>query len=328
LRLTWRAAILTAPSIAEVFVRFFRLGLMFVCACVAGACNEDAPPTAPTPEATLVRMDIDGPTQRNIDQPGGTVQLRAIAQLSDGTRPDVTAEATWTVVNPGVLTVSRGLATGVAVGGTIVTATYRGWSSVTNVSVGPIGGPLVQVSGVVVDAERGAPLADADLTGGGFEDEVLVLARTDGNGFFNLGDRRGSLSFGVSKFGYEPASVNLTNLREPARLDIRLTPNPGAYIERTASGRFETPPSSTDQSRATLRLNTRAGGVFDAIVQTPSCAGSPGFRLTAASGGARFASGLGVCRTRLRFVVPASEITLTIAATGAPEWQLTYREPR
>jgi hypothetical protein len=309
-------------------VRLHRCRLVLALALTAAACGDDPQPIAPTPApAAFVRMDIDAPNQRAIDEPGGTVQLRALASFSDGTRPDVTNEAAWSVVDPRVLTVSRGLVTGLAIGGTIVTATYRGWSSVANVSVGPLGGPLVPVTGIVLDAGRGTPVAFADITEGGFEGDRIVT-RTDGNGFFTLGERRGQVMFGVSKFGYENAGVHLPNVRQPTRLELRLTPNPGDYIERTIAGRFDPPAAADGESRHSIGVNTRAGGLFDAIVASASCAGTPRLRLLAESGGVQFAGGWGGCSARVRFVVPSSNVRITIVSAGVAGWQLTYREPR
>ena len=107
---------------------------------VAG-CGNDAPPTTPTPTpapAAFVRVDIEGPTMHYLGPVGETLQLRAIATMSDGSRPDVTNEAAWSVTDPRVLTVSaRGLVTALAEGGTIVTAGYRERAGVTNVLVAP-----------------------------------------------------------------------------------------------------------------------------------------------------------------------------------------------
>lgn len=310
-------------------MRLVRLWLVLPVALTAAACGDDPQPVAPTPApAALVRMDIDGPIQHVIDQPGGTIQLRAVASFSDGTRPDVTNEAVWSVVDPRVLTVSRGLVTGMAMGGTIVTASYRGWSSVANVIVGPLGGPLVPVTGIVLDSQRGTPVASADITGSGYADEQILLTRTDGNGFFTLGERRGQVIFGVSKFGYESTGVHLPNVREPTRLEVRLTPNPGDHIERTISGRFDPPAAPDGEARTSLGVNTRAGGVFDAIVQAESCAGTDRIRLLAESGGVAFAGPWGGCSSRVRFVVPSSNVRMTIVAVNVAGWQLTYREPR
>jgi hypothetical protein len=300
-----------------------------VVALSAAACGDDPQPVAPTPAPSFVRLDIDGPTLHHLESPGETVQLHAVASFSDGTRPDVTGEANWSVVDPGVLSVARGLVTGRADGGTIVTATYRGWSSVTNVQVGRVGlFARFPVTGVVREAESGQPVVGATVRVGSGEGE-RTAAVTDGNGFFSLGDVGGFYVFVVERFGYESAPVTLQNVREPTHLDVRLPPNPGAAIERTASGRFDPPAPGFDESRTTIRLNTRAGGIFDAILQSPACSGAPSLRVHAESGGVGFSGDWGDCRgARLRFVVPAAEVSLTLVGIRATEWVLTYREPR
>jgi hypothetical protein len=272
-------------------------------------------------------MQIEGPPVRDIGAVGDTLQLRAIATLDDGTRPDVTAESTWTVTNPNVLSVSaRGLVSAIGSGSSIVDATYRGRAGTTNVTVGPRPGvgphPL---SGVVRDAERGAPVVGAEVrTENSSADEILTLAVTDGNGFFNLGDRAAPLLFFVTQFGYADSAVFLTSLREPTHLQIVLTPNPGPYIERRVAGVFDT------NGMSTIPISTRPGGVFDAIVRSPDCRDGS-LRLRATSSGREFLSDRRSCLepgARLRFVVPASDVELTVRGTGARGWELTYREPR
>ncbi len=293
------------------------------------ACGDDSPPTTPTATPTpaaVVRVDIDGPIQQEIGTLGGTLQLRALATLADGTRPDVTNDATWTVVDSRVLTVSRGLVTAVADGGTIVTATYRGWSNVTNVRVGPAGGRPVRITGIVLDAERGTPVVDAQIRERGYERDV-VIARTDGNGFFSLGDRQGHFTVWATQFGYEDAPVTLGAVSEPTRVDVRLKPNPGDYIERQWTGAV-TRIEGGDSADTTLRVVTRAGGVFDAIVHAPGCSPAGSLALFAESGGS-YIKGSGSCEgARVRFVAPAPEILLTIRAYAPLRWELTYREPR
>jgi hypothetical protein len=298
--------------------------LFLVLAVPACGNDNDPAPNAPTPTpAALVRVDIDGPTQNEIGTPGGTLQLRALATLADGTRPDVTSEAAWSVVDPRVLTVSsRGLVTGIADGGTIVTTVYRERAGVTNVRVGPAGGRPVPITGVVVDAERGAALVDAQVS-----DNRGLVVRTDGNGFFNLGDHTGHFTLVASQFGYENAVVSIGALAVATRVDVRLRPNPGEYVERRMTGAF-TKIEGSDWADTTLRVVTRAGGVFDAIVRSPGCSPAGSLRIFAQSGGT-FLEGDGSCEgARVRFVVPAPEVLLTIRAYSTLRWELTFREPR
>lgn len=101
-------------------------GLAVVVILGMSGCGGDGAPSAPTPQpAGVVRVEVQ-PGADTLSAPGATVQLRAIATLSDGTQPDVSNEASWAVTDPAVLAVSsRGLVTAVAPGRSLVTATYR-----------------------------------------------------------------------------------------------------------------------------------------------------------------------------------------------------------
>jgi hypothetical protein len=307
-------------------VRFGRPCFVPLLVLVVSACGKDQPPTTPTPTpATFVRVDIEGPAQRALGGPGETVQLRAIATFSDGTRPDVTNEAAWSVTDARVLTVSsRGLVTGVAVGGTIVTASYRERAGVTNVTVGPIGGPLFPVTGVVVDADQGTPVVAAEIWGAGSED--ALLARADGNGFFTLGEFAGPVIFRARRFGYADTVVT-TNVRSATHLDVRLPPNPGAYVERRREGTFDRV-SPSGEAQTTLRISTRAGGILDAIARTQPCQ-SGATQLWVESGDTYALGRGGSCEwARVRVVVPTSDVQLTIRGYNATGWELVFREPR
>ena len=270
--------------------------------------------------ASFVRMDIDGPLEHYVGGPGEAVQLRAIASFSDGTRPDVTNEATWTVVDSRVVTVSRGVVTGLTDGGTIVTASYRGWSSVTNVRVARAPGPRFPVSGVVREAETGTPIVEATIS----DRQGVFVARTDGNGFFGI-HVAGSASFTVGQFGYADGAIVLSDVTAPTTVDVRLTPNPGAYIERTVEGELE---SHEGGLSTTLNMSTRAGGIFDAMVEARVCDYNTSMHLTASSGGQTFVGRGYSCIGRLRFVIPDSQIRLTITGYTSPAYRLTFREPR
>ena len=70
---------------------------------------------------------------------GGARQLRATATLSDGTKEDVTALATWSASATNIAAVSNtGLATGWHAGSTTVSAAYSGALGSTSVTVDPL----------------------------------------------------------------------------------------------------------------------------------------------------------------------------------------------
>jgi trimeric autotransporter adhesin len=61
---------------------------------------------------------------------GSTLQMTALGQFSDGTRVDITNQATWSSSNTAVATVSKiGLVKGIDTGGTNISASFEGTSS-------------------------------------------------------------------------------------------------------------------------------------------------------------------------------------------------------
>jgi hypothetical protein len=105
---------------------------MFKRACVvlllisASACHSS--PTAPTADSIAVTGAVPSV--------GQTTQLTAKVTLSNGTRQDVTAQATWSSSNTTVVTVTTGGLLKVLKPGTAdITATYQGRSGKFSVSV-------------------------------------------------------------------------------------------------------------------------------------------------------------------------------------------------
>jgi hypothetical protein len=85
--------------------------------------------------ASIVSVAITGNTQ--LHQPGETSQLTATATFSDGTTRNVTAEAGWSADHTTVVSVQRGLVTGVALGKCNVTVVCNGRSARVPVRVAP-----------------------------------------------------------------------------------------------------------------------------------------------------------------------------------------------
>ena len=314
------------------------LSVVLLLALVCG-CGKDHPPTAPTPApATLVGVAIEGPAQRDLGARGQTLQLRAIAIFSDGSR-DVTNDAAWSAGDARVLSVSpRGLVTGLTDGTTTVTATYRERAGVTSLRVADELRPRFLVNGVLRDADRGTPIVggyvyhrptpSSPIVGRYVDEPTSPRARTDGNGFFQLGALAGGVSIFVNQFGYEQRSMVLPSLTTPASLDIRLQPDTAPYIERTLAGEFDGV-DDLGLDTSTMRISTRGSGVFDAIARARSC--EPGGSLSILVKNAGFLSlspTVDCDYARLRFVLKASDVHLTIEGHKASGWELIYREPR
>jgi hypothetical protein len=92
-------------------------------------CGRNGSPTAPAPivatPAAIQAIQIGGRSADGTFTVGQTVQLRAVAQLSDGSEQDITSLATWASDNPVVATVSSGLVTAVRSGTARVRASYQ-----------------------------------------------------------------------------------------------------------------------------------------------------------------------------------------------------------
>lgn len=67
-------------------------------------------------------------------EPGNAFQVSATAQMKNGTKKDVTAEAVWSSANPAVAAVDKGRITLKSAGTTTVTATYEGFSVQVSIS--------------------------------------------------------------------------------------------------------------------------------------------------------------------------------------------------
>jgi hypothetical protein len=329
-----------APSVCEVFVRHASPWLIPLVIVALSACGDDPPPSAPTPPtpapATVVGVGIEGPAQRDLGAPGQTVQLRAIATLSDGSRPDVTNDAAWSVGNSRVLSVSpRGLVTGLADGSDTVTATYRERAGATTLRVAEELGPRFPVTGVVRDAVRGTPIVGAYIMPSSVNDQPLHPAitplpavRTDGNGFFEIGALAGRHRVFIDHFGYEAREIALSTLTAPASLDIRLQPDTGPFIERTLAGEFDGV-DDLGLDTWTVRISTRGSGVFDAVARARSCEPGGALLIVAQNGGFADVSTLASCDyARVRLILRGSDVRLTIKGHQARGWELTYREPR
>ncbi|MEO5819903.1 MAG: hypothetical protein ABIT71_05315 [Vicinamibacteraceae bacterium] len=307
----------------------YRRSLIVVLPVVLLACGDDPPPSAPTPTpAALVRIDIEGPPEQHLGFPGETLQLRAAATFDNGTRSDVTNEATWTADNRRALTVSaRGLVVAAGEGVGIVTASYRERSGNARVRVSPEFGPRVQVTGVVRDAERGVPIVGAYLFAS--SSTASRQLRTDGNGFFDFGVQAGQLYVTATQFGYRDRFVAVPSLTTTTSLDIRLQADSEPYAERTLSGEFDAVDPDFGLPISTIRIATRGSGVFDVIAHARSCEQDGWLEIVGGNAGFGFVSPASECSyARLRFMLRASDVKLRLRGYKASGWVLSFREPR
>ena len=91
-----------------------------------------------TPSTKTLTAIAVTPSNANVTV-GGQEQFDAVATYSDNSTADVTSTASWAVANTGVATItSAGLATGVAVGSTQVTASLSGITGSDGLTVKPV----------------------------------------------------------------------------------------------------------------------------------------------------------------------------------------------
>jgi trimeric autotransporter adhesin len=98
------------------------------------------------------------PSTASLGPTGSTTQFTASAYYARSSHApeikDVTTQATWTSSNPAVATVdSSGLATAVAVGTTTITASFKGFTSASNLDVTIGAGSLTSIA--ILPGEQG-----------------------------------------------------------------------------------------------------------------------------------------------------------------------------
>jgi len=113
-------------------------GTTTLTAVVGGVSS--SPYTLTVSSATITTLVIS-PVAPTIAK-GSTIQLTATGTFSDHTTQDLTSDATWTADSSGFASisddpVSKGLATGLAVGTSTITATFDGVSATMNLTITP-----------------------------------------------------------------------------------------------------------------------------------------------------------------------------------------------
>jgi Bacterial Ig-like domain (group 2) len=153
--------------------------------------------TPTTPGAAVVRLEIEGPSAV---PPGGTVQLTAIARLSDGSSRDITQEAVWASSNRMVLTVSAGRVTGVQTGEARALVGLGATTANREVIVVPQ--DTFRIVGLVTEVDGpsspviGATVAVASGVGAG------LTTSTGDDGRYKLYGLAGDVELQISKNGY------------------------------------------------------------------------------------------------------------------------------
>jgi hypothetical protein len=195
------------------------VSLALVCGtlCAALACGDKTGPTGPSGSVIPQTLTISGRT--TLSQPGDTSQLNAIALFSDGTKKDVTADASWfggVSVTDGrpVATVSRGLLTAVEFGQANFTVNYSLTHALVPVRVAPEG--MFFLSGHVTESGFAVPQATVEavsLSG-------TLSAITNADGVYVV-PAAGDVTLRVGKDGYQQETRRLT-VGQDGEIDVEL----------------------------------------------------------------------------------------------------------
>jgi hypothetical protein len=115
------------------------LVLLVTVACGSSPTTPTPTPTPPAaPTVSTVAVTATGCTNGSTCAVASTLQLSAVATLSNGTTQSVTTQAQWTSTNPSVAEVSAsGVVTARNTGSADVTAVYQGKTGGVTISVPP-----------------------------------------------------------------------------------------------------------------------------------------------------------------------------------------------
>jgi len=252
----------------EQLVRlFWRIGVAGCLAALLSACGSKS--TAPstgspsTPSATVTAVTISGP----LPEIGATTQLTATAALSDGSKQDVTAQASWQTSNAGVITVSdRGVARGVGAGEADVSASYSGSTGSQHVR---LAFRTFTLAGTISEVTTGRPIGRSQVEILDGKNAGKRSAESDDNGRYSLqGLLADTFKFRARANGYDFADRIITIVDADVRADMALRPStgPGCVFSVTpATLSFsKTGGSDAGGSSASISIGTTAGCAWSA----------------------------------------------------------------
>ena len=308
---------------------FLSLSLTVVLILGMTACSGSATTKS---TATLVSISVTPYSPANLAV-GSTQRFVATGIYSDGTTPNITSQVTWTSSNNSIASIATGLATGVAIGSTSITASQSGITSpsVTLTVITSASG----LSSIAI-----TPAFPADLGVGASQPLTAVGTYADGTTaditakvtwtssntavaavFANgavTGEGSGTANITAALSGVTSPSLKLTvkaisailitPAASPRNLDI------GAIQQFTAIATYSDGASADISSQATwLSSNTQVATVYANGLATGVAAGSAG--ITATLGGVTSqATSLAVQPLSSIAISPASPNNLAVGA--------------
>ena len=193
------------------------------CSSPAGAPSAPSSPGASS-TATVRSIHVIGPPNSYIVV-GDTAQFTAVANRSDGTTTDVTAQAAWSTSDATIFAVAAGgKVTAMRVGSADIRATWEGLTDKDYTTAQPF--LTFKAYGTVTEAPPGFVAVAGvhiEITGSTTLDTV-----TDGSGDYSFSSLKGGVySIKVSRDGYQAQTKSVTLTRD-ARTDFLLFPVPPA----------------------------------------------------------------------------------------------------
>jgi len=246
----WKAAVASAA----LAVTFAAIG----CSSSAGAPSA---PSAPASAAPVRSIHVNGPPNSYIVV-GDTAQFTTVANRSDGTTTDVTAQAAWTTSDATIFAVAGGgKVTAMRVGSADIRATWDGFTDKEYTTAQPF--LTFTLYGTVTEAPPDfAAIAGARISIAPAGAADLV---TDGSGNFSFPPLKGGpYTVTVRRDGFVAQSRTVTLTRD-ARADFPLQPVPPAGA--TARCKDRTWSFTTDRASACAR----SGGVAYFVCPGPLC---------------------------------------------------------
>jgi hypothetical protein len=244
-----------------------------------------------------------------------------MAIFSDGASRDITADITWQIEKPEVVSIDGGMLTGRGYGTTRFSSQYQGRSVGPGYAYVRIPDELLApLTGVVRDQYR-RPVPGARIVGTG---GVALGATADANGVFDLGMTYGPVPVRLTKFGHATTDTTV-QVAGPMHVDLTLPESPSPYLEHT----FEAAGPGPWQSH---RIEARAGGPLDVLVESAACSYRDSVGVLTArlrSGGVPLDDEIVGCDVRLRSdAMPGEAAQLEVAISTPGSYRVTYRMPR
>jgi hypothetical protein len=309
---------------------FLSLGLVAALILTMTACSGSATTKS---TATLVSISVTPYSPANLAV-GSTQRFVATGIYSDGTTPNITAQVTWTSSNSSIASLATGLATGVAIGSTSITASQSGITSpsVTLTVITSASGlsSIAITPAFPVDLGVGAsqPLTAVGTYADGTTADITAkvtwissntaVAAVFANGAVT-GEGGGTANITAALSGITSTSLKLTvkavssilltPAASPRNLDI------GAVQQFTAIATYSNGASSDISNQVTwLSSNTQVATIYANGLATGIAAGSAG--ITATLGGVTSPSTTLVVQPLSSIAIsPASPNNLAVGAT-------------